>query len=178
MFCLCFLSHEYSELVFVLSLLTMPLIISLISLFLDTQQYRTRSRTQTPRTGTHTSQVATAMAQQQNIAHSDNTNLNGKEKKSSEPLFGPNIGPVSSGPAWTIGTEKKVVTDELTQEIVSSWIEKSKEVSFISIVLFFLRFEPVETMVSLLWSSLIAYLYLRLLIASFFSKNVVSFISC
>ena len=77
------------------------------------------------------------MAQQQNIAHSDNTNLNGKEKKSSEPLFGPNIGPVSSGPAWTIGTEKKVVTDELTQEIVSSWIEKSKEVSFISIVLFF-----------------------------------------
>jgi hypothetical protein len=107
----------------------------LITLFLDTHQYRTRNITQTPylaRTGTHTSQVATAMAQQQNIAHSDSTNLNGKEKKSSEPLFGPSIGPVSSGPAWTIGNEKKVVTDELTQEIVSSWIEKSKEVSFIS----------------------------------------------
>lgn len=66
---------------------------------------------------------------QQNNAQSDNANLNGKDKKSSEPLFGPNIGPVSSGPAWTMGTEKKVVTDELTPEIVNSWIEKSKEVS-------------------------------------------------
>jgi hypothetical protein len=69
------------------------------------------------------------MAQQQNNAHSDTTNLNGKEKKSSEPLFGPSIGPVSSGPAWTFGNEKRVVTDELTPEIVSSWIEKSKEPS-------------------------------------------------
>jgi hypothetical protein len=67
------------------------------------------------------------MAQQQNNAHTDNAN--GKDKKSSDPLFGPSIGPVSSGPAWTIGTEKKVVTDELTPEVVNSWIEKSKEVS-------------------------------------------------
>lgn len=71
------------------------------------------------------------MAQQQNIAQNDIVNLNGKDKKSSEPLFGPSIGPVSSGPAWTIGSEKKVVTDELTQEIVTSWIEKSKEVSLV-----------------------------------------------
>jgi len=70
------------------------------------------------------------MAQQQNNPQSDTANINGKDKKSSEPLFGPSIGPVSSGPAWTIGSEKKVVTDELTPDIVNSWIEKSKEVSF------------------------------------------------
>lgn len=50
------------------------------------------------------------------------------EKKSTEPLFGPSIGSVSSGPAWTFSSEKKVVTDELTPDIVSTWIEKSKEV--------------------------------------------------
>ena len=68
------------------------------------------------------------MAQQQDNPHTDN---NGKEKKSSEPLFGPSIGPVSSGPAWTIGSEKKVVTDELTPEVVNNWIERSKEVCFL-----------------------------------------------
>ena len=72
------------------------------------------------------------MAQQQNNnTHTDNTITNGKDKKSSEPLFGPSIGPVRSGPAWTICSEKKVVTDELTSEVVNSWIEKSKEVSFV-----------------------------------------------
>lgn len=71
------------------------------------------------------------MAQQQN-AHTDNA-TNGKDKKSSEPLFGPSIGAVRSGPAWTICNEKKVVTDELTPEVVSSWVEKSKEVSFVLI---------------------------------------------
>jgi hypothetical protein len=59
----------------------------------------------------------------------DNTIANGKDKKSSEPLFGPSIGPVSSGPAWTLGSEKKMVTDELTPEIVNGWVEKSKEPS-------------------------------------------------
>ncbi|KAJ3504502.1 hypothetical protein NLJ89_g7901 [Agrocybe chaxingu] len=53
----------------------------------------------------------------------------GKDKKSSEPLFGPSIGSVSAGPAWTLSGEKKVVTDELTQDIITSWIEKSKEPS-------------------------------------------------
>jgi hypothetical protein len=51
------------------------------------------------------------------------------EKKNTEPLFGPSIGSVSSGPAWTFSSEKKVVTDELTPDIVSTWIEKSKEPS-------------------------------------------------
>ena len=73
------------------------------------------------------------MAQQQNNAHTDNAVANGKDKKASEPLFGPSIGAVRSGPAWTICSEKKVVTDELTPEVVNSWIEKSKEVSFVLI---------------------------------------------
>ncbi len=50
-------------------------------------------------------------------------------KKFGEPLFGPSIGSVSSGPGWTASTEKKTVADELTQETVDGWIEKSKEVS-------------------------------------------------
>jgi hypothetical protein len=67
------------------------------------------------------------MAQQNPIAQPEAATV--KEKKCSEPLFGPSIGPVSSGPAWTLSSEKKVLTDELTPDIVSSWIEKSKEVS-------------------------------------------------
>jgi len=66
------------------------------------------------------------MAQQQNNVLTDSTTAN---KKSSEPLFGPSIGAVRSGPPWTICSEKKVVTDELTPEVVNSWIEKSKEPS-------------------------------------------------
>lgn len=54
---------------------------------------------------------------------------NNKDKKAQESLFGPNIGVVSSGPAWTAVNEKKVLTDELTPEVVNSWIEKSKVVS-------------------------------------------------
>ncbi|KAF8882506.1 hypothetical protein CPB84DRAFT_1713539 [Gymnopilus junonius] len=102
-----------------------------------THQYhswnRTRRLAQTPflaRTGTNTSQAAVAMAQQlQNGQIVDPTNPSGKDKKSSEPLFGPSIGPVSNGPSWTLSSEKKVVTDELTPDIVSGWIEKSKEPS-------------------------------------------------
>lgn len=56
-----------------------------------------------------------------------------KDKKVQESLFGPNIGVVSSGPAWAATTEKKVLTDELTPDIVNSWIEKSKDVGHIHI---------------------------------------------
>ncbi|PPR00757.1 hypothetical protein CVT24_000782 [Panaeolus cyanescens] len=52
-----------------------------------------------------------------------------KDKKATEPLFGPNIGTISGGPAWTFSNEKKVVSDELTPEIVNGWIEKSKQAS-------------------------------------------------
>jgi len=54
-----------------------------------------------------------------------------KDKKAHEPLFGPSIGSVSSGPAWTIGSEKKVLTDELTPDTIAAWVEKSKDVSFV-----------------------------------------------
>ncbi|KAJ3918682.1 hypothetical protein F5877DRAFT_42087 [Lentinula edodes] len=54
---------------------------------------------------------------------------NSKEKKGPDTLFGPNIGVISGGPAWTNGTEKKVLKDELTVDVVKSWVEKSKEPS-------------------------------------------------
>jgi len=56
------------------------------------------------------------------------TNTNGKEKKGPDSLFGPNVGVISSGPGWTAQTEKKVLKDELTMDVVKGWIEKSKEV--------------------------------------------------
>jgi hypothetical protein len=92
---------------------------------------RTRRLQATPfiaRTNSNISAAATAMAQQNATPQADATPI-GKDKKSSEPLFGPSIGSVTNGPAWTLSTEKKVVTDELTPDIVSTWIEKSKEVS-------------------------------------------------
>ncbi|KDQ58442.1 hypothetical protein JAAARDRAFT_34241 [Jaapia argillacea MUCL 33604] len=55
------------------------------------------------------------------------TNANG-DKKKSDTLFGPNIGIVTSGPAWT-ETQEKGAKDELTPEIVKGWIAKSKEAS-------------------------------------------------
>lgn len=52
-----------------------------------------------------------------------------KDKKASDPLFGPNIGPCSAGPAWTTtASRKKLITDDLTPEVLSSWVEKSKQV--------------------------------------------------
>lgn len=58
-----------------------------------------------------------------------NGNATVRDKKALEPLFGPNIGAVTSGPAWTASLDKKVVTDELTPEVVTSWVERSKDVS-------------------------------------------------
>ncbi|KAL0959984.1 hypothetical protein HGRIS_011642 [Hohenbuehelia grisea] len=53
-----------------------------------------------------------------------------KEKKTTvEPVFGPNIGLVSGGPSWAQSTEKKVLRDELTSDILKGWIEKSKDAS-------------------------------------------------
>jgi len=56
-------------------------------------------------------------------------------RKYGEPLFGPSIGSVSSGPGWTLAGEKKIMTDELTTEIVNGWIEKSKEVRRFPVIL-------------------------------------------
>ncbi|KIK52841.1 hypothetical protein GYMLUDRAFT_49680 [Collybiopsis luxurians FD-317 M1] len=54
---------------------------------------------------------------------------NSKEKKGPDTLFGPNIGVINGGPAWTNATEKKMLKDELTMDVVKSWVDKSKESS-------------------------------------------------
>ncbi|RDB27952.1 hypothetical protein Hypma_002293 [Hypsizygus marmoreus] len=90
---------------------------------------RTRSIQQPPflaRTDTNIARAAVAM---HNGTHPGDGASNAKDKKTQDSLFGPNIGVVSSGPAWSAATEKKVLTDELTPEIVESWIEKSKDAS-------------------------------------------------
>ncbi|TEB23341.1 hypothetical protein FA13DRAFT_1914505 [Coprinellus micaceus] len=58
-----------------------------------------------------------------------NGNATARDKKTLDPLFGPNIGAVTSGPAWTASVEKKIVTDDLTPDVVTSWIEKSRDAS-------------------------------------------------
>lgn len=58
-----------------------------------------------------------------------NGNATARDKKTLDPLFGPNIGAVTSGPAWTASVDKKIVTDDLTPDVVTSWIEKSQDVS-------------------------------------------------
>jgi hypothetical protein len=53
----------------------------------------------------------------------------GQTTKEPETLFGPNIGVVPSGPAWTeSGIKHPPPGDELTLDILKSWITKSKEV--------------------------------------------------
>ncbi|KXN86687.1 hypothetical protein AN958_09774 [Leucoagaricus sp. SymC.cos] len=87
------------------------------------------------RTDTNTSRVATAMAQVPGAttgsANTDGAGSNpNKDKKASDPLFGPNIGPCSVGPAWTTtASRKKLITDDLTPEVLTSWVEKSKQSS-------------------------------------------------
>lgn len=63
---------------------------------------------------------------------SGNSNSNGKKKKL-DTLFGPNIGVVANGPAWTepeVNEKDPGAFDELTPDVVKTWIAKSKEVSF------------------------------------------------
>jgi hypothetical protein len=85
------------------------------------------------RTETNTSRRATALA----AAGVENTQLptnvaeaGPPRDKRQETLFGPNIGIVSDGPAWAQSEEAKKGTssDYLTPEIVTRWVETSKEV--------------------------------------------------
>lgn len=55
--------------------------------------------------------------------------LNSIKPKKHETLFGPALGPVNNGPAWTNYGKVENTKDELTQETVKAWIAKSKEVS-------------------------------------------------
>ncbi|EPQ52100.1 hypothetical protein GLOTRDRAFT_132219 [Gloeophyllum trabeum ATCC 11539] len=52
-----------------------------------------------------------------------------KEQKEGSTLFGPNIGIVSTGPAWTEQPSRKSAADDLTPEVIRSWVEKSKQTS-------------------------------------------------
>ncbi|KAI0052096.1 hypothetical protein FA95DRAFT_1553769 [Auriscalpium vulgare] len=104
----------------------------------DSQQYsmwnRTRRLSTTPylaQADTRASRQATAMANNPALAPGGDIVINmgdlSREKKQ-DTLFGPNIGIVPSGPAWTDSEhEKQKVLDELTPEIVKTWVEKSKE---------------------------------------------------
>jgi hypothetical protein len=63
------------------------------------------------------------------ILADDPTLLNSIKPKKHETLFGPALGPVNNGPAWTNYGKVENIKDELTQETVKAWIAKSKEVS-------------------------------------------------
>lgn len=54
--------------------------------------------------------------------------LNAIKPKKHETLFGPSLGDINPGPAWTSYGKQDNVKDELTQETVKAWIAKSKEV--------------------------------------------------
>uniref|UniRef100_D8QD42 Expressed protein n=1 Tax=Schizophyllum commune (strain H4-8 / FGSC 9210) TaxID=578458 RepID=D8QD42_SCHCM len=49
-----------------------------------------------------------------------------ESKGKEESLFGPSIGIVNTGPEWTALNEKRLVEDELTQDVVKGWVEKSQ----------------------------------------------------
>jgi hypothetical protein len=61
----------------------------------------------------------------------DLSDITNRDNKKQDTLFGPNIGVVTSGPAWTDASkkEKQPVVDQLTPDVVKGWIAKSKEVS-------------------------------------------------
>ncbi|OSX61076.1 hypothetical protein POSPLADRAFT_1145933, partial [Postia placenta MAD-698-R-SB12] len=96
-------------------------------------QYSTWNRTRSlhaqpfvARTDTLTSRRAAEMAQEAVVINiGDSTNTDSSKEKKSDTLFGPNIGIVGGGPEWTERHEKS--TDELTPEVIKSWISKSKE---------------------------------------------------
>ena len=54
--------------------------------------------------------------------------LNAIKPKKHETLFGPSLGDINPGPAWTLYGKKESIKDELTQETIKAWIAKSKEV--------------------------------------------------
>ncbi|KZT69966.1 hypothetical protein DAEQUDRAFT_689932 [Daedalea quercina L-15889] len=96
-------------------------------------QYSTWNRTRRlhaqpyiARTDTNTSRAATEMAQQAVVVNmGEPSNPEASKDMKSDTLFGPNIGIVSGGPAWTERHERSA--DELTPEVIKSWISRSKE---------------------------------------------------
>lgn len=89
------------------------------------------------RTDTNASRTATALARggqdavvinMGDLSGGANSETNKKDKKQ-DSLFGPNIGVISAGPKWTESNEKNLVEDQLTPDVVNTWISKSKEAS-------------------------------------------------
>ncbi|KAH7908385.1 hypothetical protein BJ138DRAFT_1068950 [Hygrophoropsis aurantiaca] len=104
-------------------------------------QYSTWNRTRrmhaTPflaRTDTHTSRTATAMARTTtqdvviNMGAADDSTTTKKEKKQ-DTLFGPNIGVINSTPQWAQSMGKKTSADNISSDVIKTWIAKSKEPS-------------------------------------------------
>ncbi|KAI0739062.1 hypothetical protein C8Q80DRAFT_1203747 [Daedaleopsis nitida] len=104
---------------------------------------RVRSLHQSPRVDTNTSRAATAAVRNNNMADTrvvvDMNALAAPASTAQAPaalgstpkndtLFGPNIGVLGAGPAWTERAEKS--EDVLTPEIVKGWIAKSKETHY------------------------------------------------
>ncbi|KAH7925074.1 hypothetical protein BV22DRAFT_1011937 [Leucogyrophana mollusca] len=58
----------------------------------------------------------------------DDNTTNKKEKKQ-DTLFGPNIGVVNSTPQWAQSMGKKTAADNISSDIIKTWIAKSKEPS-------------------------------------------------
>ena len=79
------------------------------------------------------------------ILADDPTLLNSIKPKKHETLFGPALGPVNNGPAWTNYGKVENTKDELTQETVKAWIAKSKEVSSLRNVYHHRRISMLDT---------------------------------
>ncbi|PCH35206.1 hypothetical protein WOLCODRAFT_139803 [Wolfiporia cocos MD-104 SS10] len=65
------------------------------------------------------------MAQEAVVINMAEPSVPEAQDKKPDTLFGPNIGIVSGGPDWAERREKS--TDELTPDIIKSWISRSKE---------------------------------------------------
>ena len=51
------------------------------------------------------------------------------DSKNKDTLFGPSIGVINNGPKWAQSPKSKAAPgDELTPEVVRSWVKRSKEV--------------------------------------------------
>ncbi|KAH7886855.1 hypothetical protein F5I97DRAFT_1063025 [Phlebopus sp. FC_14] len=100
---------------------------------------RTRRMQASPflaRTDTRTSRTAAAMARTAtqdavviNMGIADDTFTTNKKEKKQETLFGPNIGVTNTAPQWAQPMGKQPAADNLSADIIKTWIEKSKEPS-------------------------------------------------
>ncbi|KAF8841462.1 hypothetical protein BDN67DRAFT_989782 [Paxillus ammoniavirescens] len=89
--------------------------------------YLARTDTRTSRTATAMAQTATHDAVVINLGVVDDTT--NKKDKNQETLFGPNIGVVNTAPKWAQSMGKQVTAENLSSDIIKTWIARSKEPS-------------------------------------------------